>query len=323
MINIPDILPDQRQYLDTRELYTLTQRFLLAQIKPWDVDDLCALDESPDEDTGKLVRNKVRYETRLTQVFFSEAGLVGKCTQLQYLGILHYAYENELKRLQDEQPGCAWSLVAADLQRVNINVTREVAFRGEVYSVDNLLQFHKSKDAKPMEQTVTYQGVPDYRCVVPLVFADLERGELVDPALNSPQGKEGPFSKYARMRTLRYLTESQRRTRLVAEALIRQVAARREVGSELPKPTEVGPNHDRDTIESLRARLAALEAEEKAREVAASDAIEVPETPPLADELSDRIVSMRRDRQMLPKDIASELALPLSEVQRVLRSARP
>lgn len=307
-IQIPEILPDVRQFLDTRELYGIVQKFLNLQLVDYDVDDLLTMEESPDEDTGKPVRNRIRYELRLTQVFFSESGLVGKCTQRQFAGILHYAYEHELGQLQKEQPGCTWQLVAAAIQRVNIHTTREVAFDGTKFNVDNLLSFVNSKDSVAIDRKIDHQQVPDYRCVVPLVFCDTARGELIDPATISDQGKEGPMTRYARTRNIRHLTDSQRKSRAAAEELVRGVAKLRDEGNALPNPSGMGAPTESSTIAELRARLAELEAREAASKRPAQEPIVAPEPVPIADELAERIVSMRIERQMTPRAIVKELS---------------
>lgn len=322
---LPPIPVDPRRNIDTRDLLEISRDFFLSQIHPMDPDDLCALDEYDDPDTRRKELEKVRYELRSAQPYFSEVGLVGHCTRLSFQGIVHHAFDEAKRAFQVEQAGCQWELVAFWWERRNVNRAVNIDYRGPTRSLEDRAGWVRSKEAIPLEQHTDYAQVPDYRLHFHLVFADVARGQLTDPAKNSPEGGEGPMSKYARTRLLRDLTESQREARREAVEIVQRYWSQPTL-SEQRAPVQLA---DGD-IEALRARIRELEALEEARRPAVAiagvdqdlPAQPIPDIKPPDEELVAQILHLRQQEQMTPRAIADAIGPPLTEsmVKRVLRS---
>lgn len=297
-----------------------------------DPEDVIALDPHRDPFTGRETPEIARYELRLVHMPFSESGIVGVISQREFEAIVAYQLDDGEKRLKQEQGGCEWRLVAAQIERINLRKTVNVDYQGSPNAVQgdpsaSLLagnpQFRGGKDAPvgepvPLGQRFSHVAVPDYRLQGWLVYCDVARGDLVDPAAQIPYGKPGPMTEYARTRSIRHLTESTRRTRLECVARVRafyqlgEPAPQRKQAPPLPTPRAPTPTR---AAKPGRKKKSATTTPPPAPTVAH------PERRPITEELRTTILELRAnpDNPMPPGAIAKKLGLELAEVQAVLR----
>jgi hypothetical protein len=131
--------------------------------------------------------------------------------------------------------------VAARVERIDQVRSIEIPYRGPVVTENQLSSWVESSEPVALKRRTDTMQIPDYRCHVSLVFADVVHGDLVDPNLGAG-GVEGPMTRYARTRSFRHLTESVRKSRAAAVDLIRSFYAdlkhETDAPSDLPGPVE-------------------------------------------------------------------------------------
>jgi hypothetical protein len=340
-IPLPNLPGELRSSCDTNDLYQIIRETLQNVLVRVDPDDILALDEHEDPVSGRTRVEKVRYELRLVPISFSESGIRGRCSRLQFAGIVAVAFDQALLALQREQPGCRWSLIAAHLDRFNVAQVHERAFDGAIHSEAKVSDWVTSKVPVALERKVDYTHVADYRAIASLVFCDLEQGDLQDPATYSPEGKGGPFARYAEHRLLRHLTPSQRDARKSAEELVGWFYENADADRFKVNLGNQPAREESDEMAELRARLAALERENRMQAAAlearpvpspfaarppesdAAPEISTPQTVPRALELKPEIFRLRIEEQLTPSAIGKRLNLPTDDVKVILASESP
>ena len=339
-VELPEITQDFRRHLDANELYRIVKEGLDFFLRPQeDVDDILARDDVEDPDTGRTYKEKLRYELRCCQTYFSESGLVGQSSQRQFAGSIQYAIDQARKTLKMEQPGCEWTMIAAKVHRRDLTSSAETGYAGTRNEEGRLADWVMSKEPVAIERTIDYAQVPEYRCYVQMVWCDLSRGEIVDPAAMNPEGKEGPFTKYCRSHSMRHLTESQRQMRRECEDIVRSEHAR--MFGVLPRaqpepdagPAAVDPEEE-VRIAEMRLKAAYARAGRQSEAylldpiVVPPPSVVLPEAPPLAEELRTQIYELRMgtpDRPaMTPRAISKHLQgrVTEEEVKAVLATFR-
>lgn len=158
---------------------------------------------------------------------WSQGGVVGKLEE----GLFRYTVEDmflrELNAVQQAQPNGNWKLVGGWIYQLNLARTVPVGAHGEIaprvekpygddyYTGDNAA-------AVLAQPTVRHVPTPDIRWWMPVVFADVARGELVDPSQVEPNAKPTTENvyKYMETRQLRWLSDGQRQNREKAVELL-------------------------------------------------------------------------------------------------------
>lgn len=231
-VRLPDLAPPQRgtQLVEVRDLYRVAKAVLDRTLYDGDLDEI--LRKTPVYEGETIVDMQLAHELRLKRVAVSESGTVGKQTFKQLVATVQVQIEHARQELVDEQPGCAWRLVAAIVEQVNVATTERVmrtAVPGGVPKASAVLQdLTGDEEYVPptaMNQRTEHVATQVHKCMIYMVWADIGQGALVDPAAahaDTEAGRSGPMARYRSSRMLHHLSNSAQNNREKCEDIVRE-----------------------------------------------------------------------------------------------------
>lgn len=202
------------------------------------------------------------YELRYRKgLAVSQSGVTGRLDERLFARDIEYQFLMELKALQEMQPNCDWRLVGAQIRQVNlasrqmVSQPTEPELRITKVATD---EDYARNGALLGSASAQYAVRPDVRWMMPMVFADVAKAELVDPNQVDPEARptSDQVYKYIQTRQLRWLTAGQRKNRDLAVELLRTWEKTQLEGAEstapVPAVTLAFTEEQRAEIVSLR-----------------------------------------------------------------------
>jgi hypothetical protein len=183
--------------------------------------------------SGRPIDVRPRYEFRFSEYGFSERGVIQNTTERQFMGILHYAFDNALQTLKQEQPQCDWRVVAVGIVQQNLRRTMSVAGAEEASPKDlaSVLRDHTgSNEHPPVQGSRTRQTlvVPDYRVLMQIAWCDVSQSPLYNPNRAHGTSRESALDEYIKTRIVKHLPPGMRKQRERAVTLLKQFYAAQE-----------------------------------------------------------------------------------------------
>lgn len=231
-VRIPALAEQLRgtRLVEVRDLYRVAKTILDRTLWSGNLEEI--LRRTPIYEGDTIVDWQLQHELRFKKVPVSESGTVGKQTLAQLVGTMTVQIEHARQELVDEQPGCAWRLVAAVVEQIDVSTSERIARQGSAGGVPNaratLADLTGDEEYVPpsaMNQRHDNQVASHHKCVVYMVWADIGQGALIDPAgshAETEAGRNGPMARYRASRMLSHLSNSGQQMRERAEDLVRE-----------------------------------------------------------------------------------------------------
>jgi hypothetical protein len=224
---------DMMRVVGPQDIYDEWHRQCMERLHPVNIDEFLALGDYYDEVTQRVYPERVIHELRMREFPVSEAGIVkGSVKKWMLIANIQYALNTYQDEIAQEQPGCTWRLIGFRLQRVGQQVSTEIPYDGQRYSVagqDALLGRgivnHQSGLTRPVaiDRSIDYREDEDWRAKICVVYGDIARGQVRDPNVQHEKDWDGPGIQYARTRCIRHLSDGSRRRREDIVELLRSI----------------------------------------------------------------------------------------------------
>lgn len=226
-----------------RVLVELLQSQLYTELP---IEELLAVDE-PEPDRSVRRRGPARALTRFDLcpryelwyakgMTFSEGGMIGMTTENKFRELAKWMFDRELESIAKEQSKGKWKLVAALVHQQDFGIAVPVRGTGP----DMAAQIRASGGAARSinisseapgagGQIIGYQHQPAIRWVIPMVFCDIARADLVDPArmYGTRDNPTSGLTEYIATRQFRHMSPGMTRNRELAESVVKEFESRR------------------------------------------------------------------------------------------------
>lgn len=214
---------------------------------PIPLSEFLALDDPPDvqhrggrgrvarmADTKTEFDQCPRYEIRYTDnLYVAEQGVVGHTTEEQFeRDCIEWMWTKEWEQIggpAGEQPNGEWKMVACAIRQVDNSVLVPVPgpapdMAAKIRAFDEAGFSNMSIRQAGGGGIAGYRSAPATRWVVPMVFVDVSRSELVDPAKvrGTRDGATSALTEYILTRQLRHMTPTMRANRKKGTDLIEE-----------------------------------------------------------------------------------------------------